>query len=132
MEATRYMALASACAFACLALPAPASERMQAGQWEMTTTAPTGQTFTSSKCMTQAIADKANLDLKAMRADMEKTFAKSPCKVLDLSDHAGELKSTIACNGKETVATVSYHGDSSETVMSDGTKILAKRVGACK
>jgi hypothetical protein len=127
---TRIATLA-ACLFACVALPTLAADRIHAGQWD-TTLDVNGRTMAMSACVPQSEADAMNGDAASIRAAIEKSTAPTGCKVLDVKVNAGEVRVTSSCAGKEAVGTTTYHGDSAETVSSNGTKALAKRVGPCK
>jgi hypothetical protein len=131
MKTNRRIALASACVFAWLALPADATDRIRAGQWD-TTLNMQGRTRTMSACVPQVDADAMNGDAKSIRAAVEKVTAATGCKVADVKVNGGQVIVASVCAGKENVSTSNYHGDSYESENTNGTKIQAKRVGACK
>jgi hypothetical protein len=135
MKTNRYMPLISMFAFACLALPADAADRMRAGQWVGTTTA-AGRTFNTSNCMAQSDVDAMNGDVESVRAYLEKVIPPAICKLTDIQVNGGQVIYTSACRaGAATVVTTvttAYHGDSFESADTKGTKSEAKLVGACK
>ena len=134
MKTNGYVALLSACVFSCVAFPANAADRVQAGQWESTTTMQ-GHNSTSSTCMSQSDADALNGDEKAIRAVSEKGFGIAHCKVTDVKVNGNHVKVTAACDGTPVVSTSDYHGDSFEgTTVTEGhgVTIRSKRIGACK
>ena len=132
MKINRCMALLSICAFACVALPADATDRIRAGQWVGTTTFD-GKTRPASTCMTQSDADAMNGDAKAIRTYMEKAIPPTICKLTDIKVDGNQVTYTSVCSGAaaNTVATT-YHGDSFESTNTRGAKTEAKWVGACK
>jgi hypothetical protein len=73
-----------------------------------------------------------NGDAKTIRAAVEKVTAATGCKVTDVKVNGGQVIVASVCAGKENVSTSNYHGDSYESENTNGTKIQAKRVGACK
>lgn len=138
MKINRYVALLSAGVFSCLAFPANATDRVQAGQWESTLTM-NGHNSTSSTCISQSDADGMNGDEKSMRAISEKKFAPEHCRVNDVKVNGNQVKLTGACDGTHYVATTDYHGDSfvANTVYhGDGysidSTVRSKRIGECK
>jgi hypothetical protein len=125
-------ALCVTCTLAGLALPAAAADRVHAGQWD-TTLNMLGRSVTRSSCITQSDADAINGDAKAIKAYVEKASAAAGCKVTDVKISGNQVSVTTVCAaGKENVGTTTYHGDSSETVNTNGAKSESKRVGACK
>ena len=121
----------AAIAFACLALPAVAADRVHAGQWESTWTGG-GRSRTVSNCMSQGDADAMNGDAKAVRAYLEKIIPPSICKLSDIQLSGGKIVYTSVCNGATNVITTTYHGDSFESTDSQGSTSQAKRTGPCK
>jgi hypothetical protein len=125
-------ALLLICVFACTALPAEAADRVRAGQWDMTVNV-MGQTMTKSTCMSQSDADEINGDAKSIKAYVERVSAPAGCKVTDVKTDGNQVIVTSVCaSGKTNVGTTTYHGDSFETVNSNGTKSQSKWVGACR
>ena len=118
--------------FACYALPAHATDRMRAGQWNGTTIAG-GRTFPTSSCISQSDADAMNGDAKAIQAYLEKIIPPQICKITDVQVQGGQVVYTASCGSvAPKVVTTSYHGDSSEGTDNTGTKTEAKLVGPCK
>jgi len=131
MKTTGRIALLSSLLFAGLALPAGAADRIRAGEWQTTATI-NGQTSTSSVCISQSDADLMNGDVKSVRSIVEKTQEPSPCRVRDVTVNGSQVKVTSFCFGQDVVTTTTYRGDSYEALISNGSKLESKRVGACK
>ena len=131
MKTNRRAVALSACALACFALPAIAADRVRAGQWVGSWTDGTVTRPTSS-CMSQGDADAMNGDAKSIRAYLEKTIPPSICKLSDIKVDGGKVTYTATCGAAgPRVLTSTYHGDSFESVDSNGAKSVGKRVGAC-
>jgi hypothetical protein len=125
-------ALLMGCAIACGALPAGARERVHAGQWE-TTVSIAGNTMTKSSCLSQRDADEINGDEASIKAYVERVSAPAGCKVSDVHIDGDTVSVTSTCaSGKQNVGKTTYHGDSFETVNTNGAKATARRVGSCK
>jgi hypothetical protein len=125
-------ALHIALALACFAAPAAAADRVRAGQWD-TTLDMLGRTMTRSACISPSDAAAINGDAKSIAAYVERVSAPVGCKVTDVKISGNQVSVTTVCAaGKQNVGTTTYHGDSSETVNSNGAKSQSKRVGACK
>lgn len=132
MKTKHYMVLFWAFAFACLARPADAADRMRPGQWVGTTTVKT-RTFDNANCVTPNDAAAMNGDAKSIQAFLEKTIPPEICKIMDIKVNGGQVIYTSRCKvGAPNVITTNYHGDHSESTSSDGTTSQAKLVGACK
>jgi hypothetical protein len=117
---------------ASIALPAAAADRVRAGQWE-TTLNLAGKTVTKSVCIPQADADAINGDANSVRGYAERATAATGCKATDVKVNGNQVTVTSVCaSGKESVGTTTYHGDSVETVNTNGLKSQAKWVGPCK
>src|SRR5665213_2867448 len=115
MKTNRYMTLLAMFAFAFLALPANAADRMRAVQWVGTTTT-AGRTFNTSNCITQSDADAMNGDVKSIRAYLETVIPLAICKLTDITVNGGQVSYASACRvGAATVVTTAYHGDSFES-----------------
>ena len=113
-------------------LPASAADRVRAGEWE-TTLILAGRSVTKSVCITQADADALNGDAKSMRAYVDKVNVGTNCKVDDIKVNGNQVTVTSTCgDGKQRVGTTTYHGDSSESVTSNGLKSQSKWIGPCK
>jgi Protein of unknown function (DUF3617) len=120
------------CGLACIALPAVAADRMRAGQWEETWTG-AGRTKSTSSCVTQEEADAINGDVDSVRAHLEKVIPPSVCMVTDIKVDGSRIVYTAVCSGgKANVITMTYHGDSFESVDSNGARAEARRVGSCE
>ena len=132
MKTNRTISLLSTLAFACLALPAEAADRMRTGQWTGTTTVNT-KTFNTSTCVTPSDADAMNGDAKSIRTQLEKSIPPEICKLTDIKVNGSQVIYTSTCTvGAPTVVTTNYHGNSFESTSSGGTTSTAKLVGACK
>ena len=135
MKTNRYLTFLSVLVFIGLALSAQAADRMRAGQWVGTTTIG-GKTFSTSSCVSPSDAAGMNGDAKAVKAYLETIIPPEICKITDVRADGNQVIYTASCSGgaAKTVKTVttSYYGDRSEGTDSTGSKIEAKRVGACK
>ena len=131
MNANHLKALLLACAFASVALPVGAADRMRPGQWVGEWTGG-GRTRPTSTCITQGDADALNGDAKSVQAYLEKIIPPTICKVTKLKVSGGEITYTSICNGKENNITTTYRGDSVESTDSSGAKSQAKWAGTCK
>ena len=119
-------------AFISLASSAEAADRVRAGQW-VGKTAVKEKTYPSSQCLTQSDAEALNGDAKSIRIYLEKTIPPEICKLSNIKANGSEVIYTAACgNAAANVVTTKYHGDSFESISTDGTKSEAKLVGACK
>ena len=133
MKTNQHIAMLFTCAFAFLAVPAEAADRIRAGQWVGTTTMTGGRTRPSSNCMTQSDADALNGDAKSVQAYLEKAIPPTICKLTDIKLNGGQVVYTSVCGGgAPNVVTTNYHGDSFEGTSTGGVKTEAKLVGACK
>jgi hypothetical protein len=131
MHTMRTGVLLLACIFACVALVAEAADRVRAGQWEQTLTI-AGRTISKSTCLTQSDAEAINGDASSIKMYVEKVSAPAGCKVTDVKINGSQVVVTSVCaSGKENVGTTTYHGDSFETVNTNGTRSEAKWIGAC-
>jgi hypothetical protein len=132
VKAIHNRVLLSACVFACFGLVAEATDRVRAGQWEVTLNV-AGQTISKSTCLTQSDADAINGDARSIKAYAEKVNTSAGCKVADVKINGNQVVVTSVCaGGKENVGTTTYHGDRLETVNTNGAKSQSKWVGACK
>jgi hypothetical protein len=109
---------------------ARAAERVQAGQWETTISAG-GRDRVMKSCVTAAEASVANGDEKAFRASIVKTAQDAGCTVKDVKVSGNQVISDGTCGGMQNTSTTTYHGDWYEQTSSNGTKVRAKRIGAC-
>lgn len=125
-------ALILTCVLACFALSAAAADRVREGQWD-TTINLGGRTMTRSACISKSDADAINGDAKSIGAYVQKVSTPADCKVTDVKISGNQVSVTTVCAaGKENVGTTTYHGESSETVNTNGAKSQSKWVGACK
>lgn len=125
-------AFLAACLLGSVALPAQAADRTRAGQWESTVTVK-GRTMTASNCLLQSEADAMNGDTAAIRTFLDKrAAAKAFCKVTDVKASGNRLVVTEVCNGAPMISTTDYHGDSFDTVNSNGLSAKAKWTGPCR
>ena len=124
--------LLSACLLACCGLIAEAADRVRPGQWEQTITV-AGRTIAKSTCLTQRDAEAINGDAHSIKAYAEKVSAPAGCTVTDVKINGNQVIVTSVCaSGKENVGTTTYHGDSLETVNTNGATSQSQWVGACK
>lgn len=114
-----------------LSLPAQGADRMRPGQWD-TTIIVNGKPQTFSACLTQIEADAMNGDVASVRAIVERDIGPSGCKVLKVTATGDVVEVKSSCNGKETVGSTIYRGDSAESTNANGVKTVSKRVGPCK
>jgi len=115
----------------CLTAAATAANRVKAGQWEATVEM-LGQTMTKSTCLSPADAAAINGDTKSITGYVEKASAPVGCKVKDVRINGDQVSVTSVCaSGKAHVGTTTYHGDSWETVNTNGAKSRSKWVGPC-
>jgi hypothetical protein len=122
---------ATICILVCLALPAAAADRVRAGQWD-TTVNLGGRAITKSVCISKDDADAINGDAKSIGAYVEKVSEPAGCKVTDVKVSGDQVNVTTVCAaGKENVGTTTYHGDSFETVNTNGAKSQSKWIGPC-
>ena len=109
---------------------ARAADRVQPGQWETTITAG-GRDRVLKACVTTAEASAANGDEKTFQASVVKTAQDAGCTVKDVKVSGNQVTSDATCGGMQATSTTTYHGDWYEQTSSNGTKVRAKRVGAC-
>ena len=108
---------------------AQAANRVDAGQWE-TTMEQGGHTRVMKTCVSAAEAAAANGDEKTFRESMLKAAAIPGC-TFDAKVTGSQVVSNSVCHGMKVTSTTNYHGDSYEQVSSNGSKVHAKRIGAC-
>ena len=112
------------------AAAARATDRVQPGQWETTITAGVRDRVLKS-CVTAAEANVANGDEKTFQQSVVKTAEDAGCTVKDVKVSGNQVISDATCGGHQNTSTTTYHGDWYEQTSSNGTKVRAKRVGAC-
>jgi len=130
--------LLSLAALLLLATPAAwGAERMQSGQWEMTSLV-RGHSQTSTHCVTPQEAKAVNGTPADLRAFIEETTQAAHCKVENLKMAGDTVSYTTACAKTSIDSTTTYHGDHFEMVMNtqgggDSAKrqVKARRLGAC-
>ena len=121
-----------------LATPAAwGAERMQPGQWEMTSLV-RGHSQTSTHCVGAQEAKAVNGSPADMRAFLVETTKASHCKVENLKMEGDTVSFTTVCAKTSLDSTTTYHGDHFEVVMNTkegGDSALrtvkARRLGAC-
>jgi hypothetical protein len=132
MKRTYREALLLGCIVTAIAAPAGAADRVRPGQWEITATV-AGRTINQSTCMSKSDADRLNGDVKSVRGKVEEELAIAGCTVKDIKVNGNQVVVTSACpGGKENVGTTTYHGDSLESVNTNGARSQSKWVGPCK
>ena len=105
-------------------------DRVQAGQWEMTI-GDGAQGTPTKRCVTVAHANLVNGDDKTFRESLIKAAEEVGCTVKDIKVSGNQVTLNTVCGGEENMNTTTYHGDWYEQINSNGTKIRAKRIGAC-
>ena len=131
MKSRRTSASLVALVVVCSAVLAYAADRVRSGQWE-TTVNVMGRAMTSSACISESDATAMNGDVASIRALHEKRDVTHACAVTTVVITGDQVVVTSVCSGKENVGTTTYHGDTFESVNTNGVKSQAKRVGACK
>lgn len=124
-----YLAFAIA-ALALTIADARGADRIQAGQWETTVSAG-GRDRVLKSCVTAAEASAANGDEKTFRESVVKAAQDAGCTVKDFKVSGNQVTSDATCHGMQSTSTTTYHGDWYEQVSPNGTKVHAKRIGAC-
>lgn len=130
--------LPSLAALLLLATPSAwAAERMQVGQWEMTSLV-RGHSQTSTHCVTAQEAKAVNGSPADLRAFLEETTQAAHCKVENLKMEGNTVSFTTVCAKTSLDSTTTYHGDHFEVVMntkgggdSAMRTVKARRLGAC-
>lgn len=113
-----------------------ASERMKAGQWELTITEG-GHSHTTAECETEEKVKAANGTPNEVRAAVEQRAAAMNCTIKNFKMEGDTVSYTTACTTFSMDNKISYHGDSMETETtmkgSGGAsrKVKARRLGAC-
>lgn len=109
---------------------AHAADRVHPGQWETTISAG-GRDRVMKSCVTAAEANAANGDEKTFRDSVVKTAEQAGCTIKDVKVSGNQVVSDATCGGHQATSTTTYHGDWYEQTSSNGSKVSAKRVGAC-
>ena len=107
-----------------------ASDRVHTGQWE-TTIESGGRTHTMKSCVTPEEAQVMNGDESTLKAGIEKAAAPTGCKVTALKASGNQVTVSSQCAIGANTGTTTYRGDSYESENTNGTKVHAKRIGAC-
>lgn len=108
-----------------------AADRVHAGLWQ-TIVSVGGMSATRSRCVSQAEADALNGDATAIRAWLDRFNAATGCKIRDLQVQDSQIVVTSVCSsGNENVGTTTYHGDTLETINTNGANAVARRIGPC-
>ncbi len=131
MRAIHHRVALAVCLLGGVSLSAQGADRMHPGQWD-TTILVNGKPHTFSACLTPSEADAMNGDVASVRAIVERDIGPTGCKVVNVRATGGVVEVTSSCNGKETMGTTIYRGDSAESTNANGVKTLSKRVGPCK
>ncbi|HEX4966398.1 MAG TPA: DUF3617 family protein [Thermoanaerobaculia bacterium] len=130
--------LTSLCGLIAAATPSlRAADRLAAGKWEFTITTD-GVSHTNNHCVTPAEANEVNGDAKTARDYAEKK-AKGRCTIKSYDIQGNTVTSTLICDDRTIDSTITFHGDSSDSVLktttADGkvatTTVKARRLGAC-
>jgi hypothetical protein len=119
--------------FVAIAVPvsgAAAADRIHAGEWE-TTIEGGGRNHVMKSCVTPEEAQVMNGDDKTLTAGIEKATAGSGCTVTTVKTSGNQVTATSQCAMGANTGTTTYRGDSYEAENTNGTKVHAKRVGAC-
>ena len=109
---------------------AEAADRVHAGEWE-TTVASGGKSFSRKSCATPAQAAVMNGDDRMLRDGIEKAMAGSGCTVTSVKASGNQVTVSSQCSIGANTGTTTYHGDSYESENTNGTKVHARRIGAC-
>jgi Protein of unknown function (DUF3617) len=109
---------------------AAAADRLQAGLWETTVDAG-GTTRSSQACLTPPEAAAMNGTEKMFKDAIEKAMSGTGCSVTALTASGNQVTVTTQCGTNAITGTTTYHGDSYESENNNGTKVRAKRIGAC-
>ena len=125
-----YGSLALLVAIAVQAAGAAAADRVHAGEWE-TTVESGGKSFSMKSCATPAQAAAMNGDDKMLRDGIEKAMAGSGCTVTGVKASGSQVTVSSQCSIGANTGTTTYHGDSYESENTNGSKVHAKRIGAC-
>ena len=125
-----YGSLALLVAIAVQATGAAAADRVHAGEWE-TTVESGGKSFSMKSCATPAQAVAMNGDDRMLREGIEKAMAGSGCTVTGVKASGSQVTVSSQCSIGANTGTTTYRGDSYESENTNGTKVHAKRIGAC-
>jgi Protein of unknown function (DUF3617) len=125
-----YWSLAVSVAIAVPAEGAWAADRVHAGEWE-TTVESGGKSFSMKSCATPAQAALMNGDDGTLKDGIDKAMAGSGCTVTGVKASGNQVTVSSQCAIGANTGTTTYRGDSYESENTNGTKVHAKRIGAC-
>ncbi len=116
-----------------------AQERMRAGNWENTVIA-SGQTVTKSACLSAHDAAMSSGSPAVIREEIEKSLAKSRCKLADFKMDDNSKTETMVCGADTIRNETTFHGgdtfDTTSTHTNGGVVTVAhfkgRRTGDCK
>lgn len=136
----RSVFLAALCLMLGTATALHAQDRMRAGNWENTVTAPNGETATHNACLSAHDAARSNGSPEVIRAEVEKAIAKSGCKLTEFKIDDKSKTDTMVCGANTTHNETTFHGsDSFETTTTHTTggvvtvaHFKGRRTGDCK
>jgi hypothetical protein len=72
-----------------------------------------------------------NGDDRMLRDGIEKALAGSGCTVTGVKASGNQVTVSSQCSKDANTGTTTYHGDSYESENTNGTKVHARRMGAC-
>jgi hypothetical protein len=138
MKTIRSIPLMAAIALTLAAAPLIAADRMQAGMWELTSTA-NGETHTFKHCVTPDETGNVNGDTKTARANAEKRAAAGHCTISDYNINGNVMTYAMVCGKTSLRSTGTYQGTSFEADVKTriegapevATHVSAKRLGVC-
>jgi hypothetical protein len=107
-----------------------AADRVHSGEWETTVDAG-GRSRVMKSCVTPAEAEVMNGDERMLREGIEKATAGTGCKVTAVKSSGNQVTVSTQCASSTNTGTTTYRGDSYDAENTNGTKVHAKRVGAC-
>lgn len=107
-----------------------AADRVHTGQWETTIEAG-GRSHVMTTCVTPAQAEVMNGNDSTLTAGIEKSTAGTGCKVTAVKASGNQVTVSSQCAMGANTGTTTYRGDSYDAENTNGTKVHAKRVGAC-
>jgi len=119
--------------FVAIAVPASgagAADRVHSGQWE-TTMESGGRSRVIKSCVTPDEAQAMNGDESILKAGIEKATAATGCKVTAVKASGNQVTVSSQCPMGANTGTTTYRGDSYDSENTNGTKVHAKRIGAC-
>ena len=84
-----------------------------------------------TSCVTPAEAQVMNGDEKTLKDAIEKATSATGCKVMAVKASGNQVTVSSQCSVGANTGTTSYRGDSYDSENTNGTKVHAKRIGAC-